>query len=364
MKKILLVAIILLNAGIIYSQASNYFPASTGYKWYYKETPLDSLNNPITSASTYRIDSFAVNNVMFHGYNAAKVVSKSGLITQTQPAPYNDTAYYSFQSNDAYNYLRILPGLDSIPILQQIGLIAFLKGMENWYNVYRFNNAVNTNYTIVTKDTTFTYDTLTLPIRITMTGRRLNDENVSTVVGTFLSKKFLFTYNLSYLILIPPLPPIPITLVQIPETTYVANNIWMVKNVRASANVNLSQLGFPITFSVPGTMTELTTEPSGISNIGSTIATSFVLKQNYPNPFNPMTKIKFIVPANVNGQLSNVRLVVYDVSGKLVSELVNARLNSGEYEVDFNAVGLASGTYFYELQANNFRITRKMVLQK
>jgi hypothetical protein len=364
MKKYLLLTFFLLNAGMIYSQASNYFPSTPGYKWYYKETPLDSLNNPITSASTYRIDSFAVNNVMYQGFNSSKVVSKSGLITQTQAAPYSDTAYYSFQSNDAYNYLRILPGLDSIPILQQIGLIAFLKGMENWYNVYRFNNAVNTNYTVVTKDTTFTYDTLTLPIRITMTGRRLNDENVSTVNGTFLSKKFLFTYNLSYLLTIPPLPPIPITLVNIPETTYVANNTWMIKNVRASANVNLSQLGFPISFSVPGAKTELTTEPSGITNIGNTIAANFILKQNYPNPFNPSTKIRFTIPSIVNGQLSNVKLTVYDVSGKLISELVNARLSSGEYEVDFNAVGLASGTYFYELQSEDFRITKKMILQK
>ena len=76
----------------------------------------------------------------------------------------------------------------------------------------------------------------------------------------------------------------------------------------------------------------------------STIAESFKLSQNYPNPFNPTTKINFSLPVN-----GNVSLKVYDAIGKEVSNLVNGRLNSGSYTVDFNGSNLNSGVYFYKI---------------
>ncbi|CAN5636292.1 hypothetical protein BH10BAC5_BH10BAC5_01110 [soil metagenome] len=77
----------------------------------------------------------------------------------------------------------------------------------------------------------------------------------------------------------------------------------------------------------------------------STIADNFSLSQNYPNPFNPNTKISFSLP--VNGVVS---LRVYNTIGKEVSNLVNSRLNSGSYTVDFNGSNLNSGVYFYSLE--------------
>jgi len=86
---------------------------------------------------------------------------------------------------------------------------------------------------------------------------------------------------------------------------------------------------------------------------------SFNLSQNYPNPFNPSTKIKFAVPKE-----SNVNLSIYNVLGELVSKLVNEEKSSGIYEVEWNAIELASGIYFYRLQAGSFVETKKMVLMK
>lgn len=104
--------------------------------------------------------------------------------------------------------------------------------------------------------------------------------------------------------------------------------------------------------------------PTEITNTSSEIPDKFELKQNYPNPFNPSTTIAFDIPANINGQMQAVRLNVYDVSGKLVSELVNNNFNSGRYEVNFNANNLSSGIYFYTLSAGSFRETKRMMLVK
>jgi hypothetical protein len=95
----------------------------------------------------------------------------------------------------------------------------------------------------------------------------------------------------------------------------------------------------------------------------------FKLYQNYPNPFNPTTKIKYSIPSNVKGETSNVSLKVYDVLGNKIATLVNEEIPSGEYEVEFSAIGgdgsgLASGLYFYQLSTKEFIDTKKMMLLK
>lgn len=97
----------------------------------------------------------------------------------------------------------------------------------------------------------------------------------------------------------------------------------------------------------------------GISQVGTQIPNNYKLEQNYPNPFNPVTKIRFAIPGS-----SNVKLFVYDVTGRLVSELVNGELNAGEYETNFNAAEFTSGVYFYTMQAGNFKETKKLVIIK
>jgi len=86
---------------------------------------------------------------------------------------------------------------------------------------------------------------------------------------------------------------------------------------------------------------------------------SFKLSQNYPNPFNPSTKIKFNLPSS-----NNVKLTIYDITGKEVTQLVNQELAAGVHTVDFNASNLASGTYIYRIQAGSYVQSKKMILLK
>jgi len=85
----------------------------------------------------------------------------------------------------------------------------------------------------------------------------------------------------------------------------------------------------------------------------------YSLSQNYPNPFNPSTSIKFTMPKG-----DNVKLVIFDLLGREVKTLVNEFRNSGTYEVNFDASLLASGVYFYRLEAGEFTDTKRMLLVK
>ena len=98
---------------------------------------------------------------------------------------------------------------------------------------------------------------------------------------------------------------------------------------------------------------------NGIQNLQTGIPESYSLSQNYPNPFNPSTKIRF--SASLAGE---VRLIIYDISGKEIVSLVNQDLRPGNYEVEWNASNYSSGVYFYKITAGDFTEIKKMVLVK
>ena len=104
---------------------------------------------------------------------------------------------------------------------------------------------------------------------------------------------------------------------------------------------------------------------SKVVNVAIDAPINFELSQNYPNPFNPSTKISYAIPFE-----SNVKLIIYNSIGAKVKELVNSLQNGGYYELTLDAKSLASGVYFYTLQAvspdgsHNFTNTKKMLLMK
>ncbi len=86
---------------------------------------------------------------------------------------------------------------------------------------------------------------------------------------------------------------------------------------------------------------------------------SYRLHDNFPNPFNPSTTIQYDVAKS-----AHIRLTVYDVTGRMVSELVNGLTAAGSYQVRFNGAGLASGVYYYRLDAPGFTATKRLTLTK
>jgi hypothetical protein len=98
---------------------------------------------------------------------------------------------------------------------------------------------------------------------------------------------------------------------------------------------------------------------TGVEEFKNEIPTEFSLSQNYPNPFNSSSVIKYSIPKS-----SQVTLKVFNTLGEEIETLVNTEKPVGTYELNWNAVNLPSGVYFYRLQADNFIETKKMILMK
>ncbi len=96
----------------------------------------------------------------------------------------------------------------------------------------------------------------------------------------------------------------------------------------------------------------------------SPVPTKYALLQNYPNPFNPSTQIAYALPTS-----GNVSLTIYNILGQSVNTLVNGYREAGAYQetwdgTDNHGSTVASGIYFYRIQADNFVATKKMTLLK
>jgi Tol biopolymer transport system component len=104
----------------------------------------------------------------------------------------------------------------------------------------------------------------------------------------------------------------------------------------------------------------------GYMNGNNSFEYNFSLSQNYPNPFNPSTAIKFDLPKS-----SQVQILVYDILGREVQQLLNEEKIPGSYEVTWDGSNFASGIYFYKIiisqagsSTDDYVETKKMVLLK
>jgi hypothetical protein len=108
-------------------------------------------------------------------------------------------------------------------------------------------------------------------------------------------------------------------------------------------------------------------DPTYVNDEITTKIDSYVLLQNYPNPFNPGTTIRYTVSfvgVAIFASTTIVVLKVYDVLGNEIATLVNEEKPAGTYEIEWDAIGLPSGVYFYQLQTEGFLETKKMILLK
>jgi len=98
---------------------------------------------------------------------------------------------------------------------------------------------------------------------------------------------------------------------------------------------------------------------TSVNNNTTTNNMDFRLEQNYPNPFNPSTKISYSI-----AQRSRVSLKIYDIMGREIETLIDKEQEKGVYEINYTPKNLSSGIYFYTLNAENYRETKKLIFLK
>lgn len=367
MKFPVIILFIILSKVIYSQQAIDYFPQQFGYTWNYRLSVLDSANNIIPEMTFFRKDSSAFLSD-YNGKEAYHILTKTGTNETIQFLPYIDTNYFHLAGSNGYEYFDIsefdfLISLMDSSFLSNI-IPAIFESFSDWHLNYRFAQNINQEYQVTSFDTTITIDSLEIPLRFTKDGRRLQDNNLETEIGSFPCKKFVITNTLNYLVILPPpLPPIPVPIVILDDTVWIAPGNWIVSEVIPSTKIDLTFLNLG-EFFIPGLKREIISGATGIKE-NSQIKFAFNLEQNYPNPFNPSAKIKFSI-----SNRGNVSIKVYDVLGKEIKVLINSELNPGNYEVQFDGRNLSSGVYFYTLEFFDFnsevvnRVTKQMLLIK
>jgi hypothetical protein len=104
---------------------------------------------------------------------------------------------------------------------------------------------------------------------------------------------------------------------------------------------------------------DLSASPSQQKAIIKNNKTQFLRVFNYPNPFNPSTEISITLSA-----ASHVKLTVYDILGRQIDILVDKMLEPSDYKFKWNGEKYTSGVYFYRIESNGFKETKKMLLLK
>lgn len=360
MKKLFtFLAFLALVTSIFAQQASEYFPATTGFKWNFKVTPLDSASKPVNSLVEFRVDSFAT-VADYKGQNANIVVSKTGLLETVQQQQFTDSSFNYASGSDGYVYLSsqniepFLTTLDDQKIIPDFSFVTFFASLQKWYSTFRFQSPENTEYLILQKDTsvsiTWNNIPINLPVQFKYLGNRLSDQTLQTVLGNLTCKKFLISWTISSSLFG--------NLLNLNDTIWIAQDNWIVQDIMPGQYVdNLPIPGIP-PFSIPGYEVKLTDQLTAVEK-EKQIPLSANLGQNYPNPFNPTTEIVYSIP-----QRGYVSLKVYNLLGNEVADLVNGEMGAGTYKTNFDASSLPSGVYFYKLQTGKFVETKKMLLLK
>lgn len=195
---------------------------------------------------------------------------------------------------------------------------------------HAFKNSVNIDTLFIYASTNYGTSWGTTPLRTLVSSQIFGDSTLSTTTSTTLFTPSQASHWKTMKFTVSP----PVNKIKFECLSSNGNNMY-ITNLRLGQNLT-------------GDMLTLNEPPK-----------KYQLNLNYPNPFNPTTTISYAIP-----KTSLTKLIIYDVLGREIIKLVNEVKNPGNYSITFNANNLASGVYFYRLEAGDFTDVKKMLLIK
>lgn len=161
------------------------------------------------------------------------------------------------------------------------------------------------------------------------------------------------------------------TRVELQEGNHPYHNLWTAGldtvpgNIRVYQNSTFEEISGILFYSfsnyklVPRKADDFVGYVSDVNNNSPVSVDEYQLEQNYPNPFNPVTTIQYNIPRE-----GFVQIKIYNILGQEVKSLVNMTQAPGNYKIIFDASSLSSGVYLYQINVNDFQMTKKMILMK
>ncbi len=322
----------------------------SGYGKIYKTT---DKGESFTTLSTYSEKKWE--EVSFPSLNTGYAISEHGTIDKTTDGGQSWTNIRMFANSLHYTICFIN---DNTGFIGGNTLLKTINGGSNWDTVYtNIQGGHNTVKAAYINNTIY------------LLGRRYGNSNntslviKSTDLGAAWTADSLQNEDYSYDISIPS-----------PEVMYVIGANYIHKSVNGSPwklyKTHTSHNWKSGVSFINNTTGFISTSEGGILKTitgGEPIAveppievpTNFYLYQNYPNPFNPITTIRYGLPKNLS-----VKIKIFDILGRLVTQLVNENQSAGNYSINFDGSNFASGVYFYTIETPDFIHSKKMVLLK
>ncbi|MBI9070698.1 MAG: aryl-sulfate sulfotransferase [Melioribacteraceae bacterium] len=294
---------------------------------------LDKSNNPfynINKIDTPGKYSFAVTAVNFEGNESAKSniveIYLSGFDSESNLVKNGDFSeklnYWNFESDSAKNITNLFDD-NGLTINIEKTVSNYLDILLTQENITLINDV---NY-IFEFDATAEENSL---IKIKLGSASVDYAKIGTVLLEKVKKHYGFEFKMN------------------DKTDYETNLYFQLG--AASDDITLNNISLKKSQGTAVSETESIME--------------FNLKQNYPNPFNPATTIEYTLPNVETRHASSLRLELFDILGRKIKTLVNEYQKPGNYKIEFDASYLASGIYIYQLNYEEYSVSKKMLLIK
>jgi hypothetical protein len=334
----------------------------------YVSNPLVLKPFPLSQYQTYNNDPDILNDGTYYYvvYNETMKEDASQFFYQNIKILKYNQDFILADSNTILQQCCLSTNATFAPSLIKYNSLYYLFAVNNFKVVFLYNKSINSRWSSSSKLRTVTFANASIfyPWHINVINNQYTNEKYMLISGNFnystvdKNNLYIAKCNSNNDFSNWTLYPIPI----LDKKNYVCTQIYRSGGIFQNSNTLTIYYSFfkDNNETGIGIKRNLYVDPAWFQtgNIKKGTISKFE-SSCYPNPFNPNTTIKYAIPYD-----EFVTITIYDLSGKEIAKLINEKQRAGSYSVKFDGKNLASGTYFYKIQAGIYLETKKIILLK